>query len=177
MTTPKLTEQRAAIKFCVKLNKTPSETMSMLSDANLKPPVCRALVYKWHKRFREGRESFEDDSGRERPKLVSSAMIQRVNDVVDEDRRITIGEICDRIHVSYGTIQTILTEKLCMHRICARWIPRLLSAGDKSRRVVASREFLRRYNNQGEAFLKRIITTEENWLFFYDPESKQQSSQ
>ncbi|XP_053390617.1 protein GVQW3-like [Mercenaria mercenaria] len=141
MTTPKLTEQRAAIKFCVKLNKTPSETMNMLSDANLKPPVCRALVYKWHKRFREGRESLEDDSGRGRPKLVSSAMIQRVNDVVDEDRRITIGEICDRIHVSYGTIQTILTEKLCMHRICARWIPRLLSADDKSRRVVASRDF------------------------------------
>ena len=149
----------------------------MITDAGMDANTGKTTVYKWHKRYREGRESLCDDAGRGRPKLVNSDIISRVNDIVNEDRRVSISEICDRTHLGYGTVQRILTDDLGMHRVSARWIPRMLSADDMTRRVAASTEFLRRYDREGDEFLRRIVTTDETWLFHYDPESKQQSSQ
>jgi histone-lysine N-methyltransferase SETMAR len=62
-----------------------------------------------------------------------------------------------------------------MNKVCARWVPRLLTDENKATRVDASREFLRRYVRDGERFLRRIITTDETWVNFYDLESKQES--
>ena len=38
-----------------------------------------------------------------------------------------------------------------------------------------SREFQRRWETEGTSFLHRIVTTDETWLSFYDPETKQAS--
>jgi len=70
----------------------------------------------------------------------------------------------------------MLTETLAMSRVSARWVPRLLTADQEENRVKASRQFLRSYQREGEAFLDRIITTDESWLYYYDPETKLQSS-
>jgi hypothetical protein len=61
-------------------------------------------------------------------------------------------------------------------QVHARWVPRLLQDHEKARRVQDSREFLRRVNREGGDFLGRIITTDETWLWFYDPETKSQSA-
>ena len=47
---------------------------------------------------------------------------------------------------------------------------------EKERRVQDSLSFLRQYERHGDAFLDIIMTTDETWLWFYDPETKQQSS-
>jgi hypothetical protein len=39
------------------------------------------------------------------------------------------------------------------------------------------RQFLRKFSQSGIGFLDRIITTNETWFHYYDPETKQQSSQ
>ena len=36
----------------------------LLEDPNVKPPVSHALFFKWHGRYKQGRQSLEDDSGR-----------------------------------------------------------------------------------------------------------------
>nr|XP_034307818.1 histone-lysine N-methyltransferase SETMAR-like [Crassostrea gigas] len=63
-----------------------------------------------------------------------------------------------------------------MQRVCARWVPRLLKEEEKQRRVLCSREFLRRVRSGRENFFDRIITTDETWLHYYDPEGKRASS-
>ena len=45
-------ETRAVIKFCVGLCKTPTETMNIISESDVKPKCSRALVFKWHWRFK-----------------------------------------------------------------------------------------------------------------------------
>ena len=42
--------------------------------------------------------------------------------------------------------------------------------------MAASRAFLRRYQREGDGFLDRIITTDETWMWLYDPETKDQSA-
>jgi len=45
----------------------------------------------------------------------------------------------------------------------------------KERRVDACQELPRRYEADGEAFLQRIVTGDESWVHFYEPERKRQS--
>ena len=61
-------------------------------------------------------------------------------------------------------------------QVHARWDPRLLKDFEKDRRVKESRAFLRRYRKEGNDFLDRIITTDETWMWFYNPEMKGQSA-
>ena len=41
--------------------------------------------------------------------------------------------------------------------------------------LMAFRASLRRYRKEGDAFLSRIVTTDETWVFHFEPESKRRS--
>ena len=74
-------EERYAIKFCFKLGKNdPAETYGMLQTAFRPSCMNRALVFEWHKRFKEGRESVMDDERCGRSKVVNTSELigQRV---------------------------------------------------------------------------------------------------
>ena len=60
-------EQRYAIKCCVKLNKSATETFASLTEANGDATLSRTMVCKWHKALKEGRENVEDDPRSGRP--------------------------------------------------------------------------------------------------------------
>jgi histone-lysine N-methyltransferase SETMAR len=98
-----------------------------------------------------------------------------VKGVIAKDRKKSIDDIADTVGLYHGTVHKIVTKDLNMNKVCARWVPRLLTDENKATRVDASREFLRRYDRDGERFLRRIITTNETWVNFYDPESKRES--
>ena len=77
-------EERYAIKLCFKLGKYATETYGMLHTAFQPSCMNRALVFEWHKRFNEGRESVRDDErcGRSKevnkPKLIGKRVRVRV---------------------------------------------------------------------------------------------------
>ena len=50
-----------------------------------------------------------------------------------------------------------------------------LSKKDRSVRVQTSKRFLERYAREGDRFLQSIITCDELWLHFYDPETNAES--
>ena len=52
-------EQRYAIKLCVELNKSLTETFASLTEAYGDATLSRTMVFKWHKAFKEGRENVE----------------------------------------------------------------------------------------------------------------------
>ena len=59
-----------------------------------------------------------------------------------------------------------------MSKVSEQWVPHLLFAKEKEVRVRLSPAFLRRWRKNGMQFLNRIITTDETWVNFYDPETK-----
>ena len=65
-------EERYAIKFCFKLGKNATETYGMLQTAFRPSCMNRASVFKWHKRFKEGRESVRADERCGRSKEVKT---------------------------------------------------------------------------------------------------------
>jgi len=112
------TEVRSIIKFCQELGHTPTQTYKMLGSTLHRPNVSRALVFKWHRRFRDGRESLHDDEGRGRKREMSTTLATSVSRALTEDRRLTVRALSERFGVSYGTIYTILTEELKMSKVC-----------------------------------------------------------
>ena len=170
-------EQRYNIKFCMKLGKSPTETYQLLEQVYGDNSLSRRRVFEWHRRFREGQESVEDEHRSGRPLSASNAESRaRVSQLLDENPRILLSKIAATLEISYGTAHKIVTEDLGLNRVCCRWIPHALTDAQRDRRVEASRENLHRHFLEGQDFLKRIVTGDESWLYFYDPETKQQSS-
>ena len=54
-------EQRNAIQFCVKLNKSATKTFASLTETYGDASLSRTMVFKWHKAFKEGQENVEDN--------------------------------------------------------------------------------------------------------------------
>ena len=147
------TEQRAIIKFCVDIGKTPIDTKKMLEQSSIFSTVSPTLVYKRHTRF-------SDEKRAGRPLTCDENMKARIQDVILQDRRLTdreIASLCD------------------MNRVCSRWVPWLLSDENKLRRMQSCSTFSRKFRAGGERWLDRIITMDETWRHYFDPETKQES--
>jgi hypothetical protein len=95
---------------------------------------------------------------------------------VHEDRRRTIKDIAAIVKVSYGTVQTILTCDFNMHRVAAKFVPWLLTPEQKEHSVAICQEPRQRAVDD-PSFMSRVITGDDSWVYGYDPEIKQQSSQ
>jgi len=54
-------ELRSIVKFCVALEKSPTETMKIINSTGKYKKCSPATVYRWHACFKEGRNSIKDD--------------------------------------------------------------------------------------------------------------------
>jgi len=121
-------EQRTCIKFCLLLNKTPAETHRMLMEAFGEQALSQARTFEWFKHFKDGRESVEDDKHSGRPSTCTTPeMIVKVCEVILEDKRQTINDVCNHVGLPYGSCQCILVDELNVRRIAAKFVPRLLN--------------------------------------------------
>ena len=84
--------------------------------------------------------------------------------------------ISTKFDVSMGTVHTIIHEQLKMRKICAKFVPRVLSEEQKERRHNDSREMVEFIDSDPEV-LEALVTCDESWIYCYDPESKRQSFQ
>jgi len=68
-------------------------------------------------------------------------------------------------------------EELGMHRVAAKFVPRILTDDQKQKQHINVCTELRQLTSDDETFLSRVITGDESWVYGYDPKTKQQSSQ
>ncbi|EGI67627.1 FLJ37770-like protein [Acromyrmex echinatior] len=124
-------EQRAVIKFNAKLGKSASETFRSMQQVY--GSLGRTAVFEWHKRFLEGRETFEDDKKSGRPILVRTPeMFEKVRDFVANDRNASLKMMEEALNISRETIRTILHEDLGKTKVCAKFVPHTLRSDQKS---------------------------------------------
>ena len=79
----------------------------------------KKAVYKWVKRFSEGRESVTDEerSGRSATSRTEEN-IAKVRQTVRENRQLTVRSIAEQVNIDRETIRKILTEDLDMRKVC-----------------------------------------------------------
>ena len=169
-------EQRAVIRFLLIESVKSCEILSRMQRQYGPSCMSRANFNKWGQAFKDGRESITDDLRSGRPVDVSTPeAVQAVEGLIRSDRRVTLDEIATSLDISHGTVHTIVHEKLHFSKVSCRWVSTMLTGDQKMQRLMASRASLRRYRKEGDAFLSRIVTTDETWVFHYEPESNRHS--
>ncbi|XP_062950116.1 protein GVQW3 isoform X1 [Cynocephalus volans] len=114
-------EQRISIKFCVKLNKSASETHHLLKEAYGDEVMSRARVFDWHKRFKEGREDVRDDARSGRPVTHrTDENIRKVKDLVCSNRQLTVRMMAEELNLDKETVRRILKENLNMRKVSGK---------------------------------------------------------
>ena len=74
-------------------------------------------MLSWVRRFKEGRMSCENKPKEPRPSTSRSKdMIVRVEQMVMEDRRLTVKQIAANAGISVGSVDTILHDDLKMRK-------------------------------------------------------------
>jgi len=102
--------------------------------------------------------------------------VERVHAVIHGNCRLTVQEVADKEGISIGSCHQILTKKLQMRLISAKFVPHFLTDDHKKNRVEISQELLANANGN-ENILKNIITGDEAWVYGYDVETRTQSLQ
>ncbi|XP_043285125.1 histone-lysine N-methyltransferase SETMAR-like [Venturia canescens] len=170
-------EQRAAIKCCFKLGKSGSETYQMLKTAYGEDCLSRSKVFEWYGRFKNGRESLEDDPREGRPSTsTTDDNVERVRTLVASNPRVSVETLSRKLNISVGSVYHILHDVLGKKKICAKFVPHSLTLDQKQWRLDASLNFLD-WANTHENFLNKIVTGDETWCFQYDPTTKRQSAE
>ena len=96
----------------------------------------KTAVYKWVKRFSEGRESVTDEERSGRPATSrTKENIAKVRQNMCENRRLTVRSIAEQVNIDRETVRKILTEDLDMKKVCAKMVPKELTEEQKRRRV------------------------------------------
>jgi hypothetical protein len=74
------------IKFCVKIRKSASETLALLTVVYGEYAMRKSSVFEWQRHFKEGREDVQDDPRSGQPKTQrTDAMVNRVRILVRSD--------------------------------------------------------------------------------------------
>ncbi|KAG5337044.1 SETMR methyltransferase, partial [Acromyrmex charruanus] len=170
-------EQRAVIKFNAKLGKSASETFRSMQQVYGSQCLGRTIVFEWHKRFLEGRETLEDDKKSGRPISVRTPeMIEKVHDFVANDRNASLKMMEEALnnhrHITWHS-DLILHEQLGMKKLSARWVPRLLTVDHKRDRMTISKQCLEIFQRNPDEFLRRFITMDEIWIHYFTSETKE----
>ena len=70
--------------------------------------------------------------------------VDKINSLVRTNQRLTIRELAEECGISVGSCYEILTTKLKMHRIAAKFVPRLMTDDEKANRARIFQELLDR---------------------------------
>ena len=129
-------EFRAGIKFLTKEGAKAKEIHRRMADVYGDSSSKYSTVAKWSAEFKHGRDSLEDYQRPGRPAdVISQEMIERVERLVLNNRRIKVAELASECGVSKGSVYTIIHEHLGMSKVSARWVPRNLNMQDRQQRV------------------------------------------
>jgi histone-lysine N-methyltransferase SETMAR len=171
-------EYGAVLKFFVKEGFMPNEIHSKFIIVYGDSSPSFSTVQKWAAEFKRGCTSLEDDPHKGLPKSATTPkIIEQVQDMVLDDWRIKVREIAETTGISKERVGCILHEELDMKKLCARWLPRLLTVDQKCTHMKISEQCLERLNKNKTDFAHRFITMDETWIHHYTPESKQQLKQ
>ena len=171
-------EFRAVIKFLTKEGAKAKEIHRRMADVYGDSSPKYSTVAKCSAEFKRGRDSLEDDPRPGCPAdVISQEMIDRVERLVLNNRRIKVAKLASECGISNGSVYTIIHEPLGMSKVSARWIPRNLNMQDLQQRVESSQELLEVYNANPEDFHTHLVTGDETWLHHWDPDTKKESMQ
>ena len=150
--------------------------MNCVVYMDLRPFQC--AVFRWVKAFKAGKFSVEDDTCPGRPKTsVTKAYIAAVKIVVKQDARLSVKDIASCTGISEGSVQTIPKKHLDLRKVCARWVPHLLTEEQKTQRLKYAQGLLKTYKGCNSQVISNLLTGDETWVHMFEPQRRVDNKQ
>ena len=154
-----LSEQRVYCKIRAQLGLPPTEIHVDLKKVYGNGALKYATVCKWVRHFNDGPESIENDPLVGRPvSVLTEKNVATVKMLIKEDAHYTVQEIEELSGIDSSSVLKILRERLGLRKICARWVPHLLT--DK------------KYDKCDPHRLEEIVTGDGTLIYHFQPDSK-----
>ncbi|XP_023218736.1 uncharacterized protein LOC111620945 [Centruroides sculpturatus] len=109
--------------------------------------------------------------------MTMPEMVEKIHKMVLDDSQLKVQELADMVGISKSAVHHILTENLDIRKLCAKWVPHLLTMGQKQRCEDVSIKSLAMFCSKKAEFLRRFITMDETWVHHFTPETKEQSKE
>jgi len=123
--------QRAVIPFLCSEGVSGAEIHRRLSIQYGDSALPHRSVYELIEQFKIGRTNVTHEEGAGRPSTsTTDEKIQQAREMVLANLRVAIDEVACSLQISHGSAYQIIHE-LGFHKICARWVPRELTAQHK----------------------------------------------
>src|SRR5215469_6197036 len=124
---PTKCEVRSVIRFLNAKGERPAEIHKHIV-AVYGNVMNRQNVTKWCREFSEGMTDVHDEQRSVRPSLISDYLLQENEGEIRVNRHVTIKQLHHIIpELSKTTIHETVTEKLGYRKLCARWVPKILT--------------------------------------------------
>ena len=171
-------EYRAVIRYLYLKGKTGQEIHYELTNVYGSSAPLYAQVKFWVGEFKRSRTSLEDETRSGRPSdATDEEMCYKVRDMVYSDKRIKVEGIANAVHFSHGSVSTTLHDRLSMHKLTARWVPKSFSDEQMATTASVCSALLKWFRSKEDDFSSRLVTVDETWVHYYEPENKAQRRQ
>ena len=98
--------------------------------------------------------------------------VATVKTLIEEDAHYTVQEIEELSGIHSSSVLKILRERLGLRKICARWVPDLLTDEQKQSRVRLASQVREKYDKYDPRRLEEIVSGDETWISHFQPDSK-----
>jgi len=89
--------------------------------------LSRTQCHEWYQRFKSDRTSIEDDPQSGRPSTsMDDDHVVKVLALIRQNRRLTVREVAEEVGICKSSCHQILTDKLKMRRVAAKFVPHLM---------------------------------------------------
>ena len=165
-------EYRAVIRYLYLKGKTGQEIHCVLTNVYGSSAPSYAQVKFGVGEFKRSRTSLEDEIRSGRPSdATDEEMCKKVRDLVYSDRQIKVEEIANALHISHGSVSTTLHNRLGIHKLTARWVPKSISDEQMATRASVYSALLNQFRSKIDDFLSSLETVDETWAHYYEPEN------
>ena len=169
----KKNEIRAYIKARSKLGCSLKKLMTEISTAFGPSCVSYDTVWRWKKKFESGVESIKNALKSGKPKSASrKEIISKIKEIIEADPRFTVRDTVRKVGISLSTAHLILKKHLKVRKISARWVPHLLTDGQKRQRVKVAKKLLQMFPKYDKKQFANVLIGDETWVHYFEPVRK-----
>ena len=108
---------------------------------------------------------------------VTKANIAVVKIVVEQDARLSVKYTASCTSISEGSVQTILKKRLDLRKVCARWVPHLLTEEQKTQSLKCAQELMKTYKACNNRVISNLLTGDETWVHMFEPQRRADNKQ
>jgi transposase len=121
--------QCAVIEFLVRVGNSGGVIYERLCVVYGDACMGASSVRRWVEHFKDGNTDFANQPRCGRPRSAATERSKENDELIRQDRKITVRETSAQLGVGHHTVQ--MMEILGYRKVCACWIPRLLTGTEE----------------------------------------------